>query len=352
MGFRYPGPECPVRNRFVESIDPGTKALTKHAPPKPAGHHQKHKRRPKRKIKVAVFHPKNLVGFLHSAARAKSMAKHFELVYVEPKDQSWYEKVIPGGERILTVSFGGREKGDEKKVEDDAHKNFNELKMEFARRLAEGPKSVKKFMEEQERARQRNVNLIVDMYAKANPAHNRWVEPILAELIMIKLAGTICWKVAGELVEAPIFVALDFGRDVAIEVLSSWEELENAEVMVSVLLHVAKDAVTDTVQAITEHKSEVLEEKLSEWAESGELSAFFKHAFTDADQYLGEKTKKEFAKQMKANAGRFKKAARPFTFWKLYGKACKAVVKVGWLAYNVREAISTAGEDWEKAQVD
>jgi hypothetical protein len=352
MGLRYPGPECQVRNWYVDPIDQGSTARTTHTPPKPVGHHQKHKRRSKRKIKVGVFHPKNLVGFLHSAARAKSMAKHFELVYVEPKDQSWYEKVIPGGERILTVSFGGLERGDEKKVEDDAQKNFNELKTEFARRLANGPKSVKKFMEEQERARQRNVDLITDMYAKANPAHNRWVEPILAELILIKLAGTICWKVAGELVEAPIFAALDFGRDVTIEVLSSWDELENAEVMVSVLLHVAKDVVSDTAQMITEHHSEVLEEKLSEWAESGELSAFFKHAFADADQYLGEKTKKEFAKQMKANFGRFKRTARPFTFWKLYGKACKAVVKVGWLAYNVREAISTAGEDWEKAQVD
>jgi hypothetical protein len=269
LGERIPGPTCQVKNWFSDQIDPGTTSLMTHRPPTivgPEKHHQHHHRRPKKTVSVLPINEKKTIQFLHSVARSKVLAHHINAKWQPTTDPSkkqeasWAERAIfwaastvagtthePG---IMTISMG-----DESKINGETNAETESLVKAFHERISRGPKSLHSFMEEQQKARSRNLATIEAVCGEVKEI-NREFRANLTDfgrsLVEIKCSAIIGYKTVGFFAKGIAAFFWSVGADVAISVITEWQDADAADAIAGA----GREAEVDAWQKLSEDATE------------------------------------------------------------------------------------------------
>jgi hypothetical protein len=270
LGERIPGPTCQVKNWFSDQIDPGTAALMTHRPPTIVGHtkhHHHHHRRPQKiTVRVLPIHEEKTIAFLHSVARSKVLAHHITAQWKPAKDPArkeeasraerflfWLASKAAGTDQepgILTISMG-----DESRINDETNAETKSLVTAFHERLSRGPKSLHSFMEEQQRARARNLVTIEAVYDEVKQINKEFRANLTdfgRTLVEIKCSAIIGFKTVGFIEERMLAFFINIGADVAISVISEWQDAEAADA----IANAGREAEVDAWQKISENATE------------------------------------------------------------------------------------------------
>ena len=268
MSFVYPGPQCQVRNWFIDPIDTGTSARTTNHPPGPHAHRNRHhhnkpsqKARVQMKVPVVVFDDDMVLAFLHAVARSAVLVRHVNVTWNPTQKPGllerllfWKDSKFAGTSRepgSMTVTWG-----DESRIDQQTVAATRELLLEFNTRLSRSPKSGVSFLEEQEKARERNIATIEAAYQEVTSANAELRSSLkwhLAPLIVTKAGATVAVKVAAFLETKLKGFFVDLGYDVLVAVGTELSQGSDAKVaIVAGGKEAGKDALQESVEKGTE----------------------------------------------------------------------------------------------------
>jgi hypothetical protein len=348
-------------------MDPGTTALTTHRPPtivvheKHHHHHHQHHHRHLRKIAVRVLpiHEKKTIEFLHSVARSKVLAHHISASWkpttdpAKKEEASWAERAIfwaaskvartkqePG---ILTISMG-----DESKINGETNAETKGLLRAFDERLSRGPKSLHSFMEEQQRARARNLATIEAVCGEVKEINKEFranLSDFGRTLVEIKCSAIIGFKTVGFIADGLAVFFYNLGADVAISVISEWQDAEGADAIASA----GREAEVDAWQKVSEDAAEGVLKKAAAKVE-GRLAQTGNQALGDLFSDLLKDTEDKALKGVLASSRVLKKAKIGKAIGRGLGKGIERGVSALWLAKDVYMAVEQARDEYRRME--
>jgi hypothetical protein len=292
-----------------------------------------------------------ILDFLHSVARSKVLAHHITAKWDPTKDADWRERLIfwassklagtkqPPG--VLTVSWG-----DESKINGEADKELASLSKTFGERVSRSPKAALDFMEEQERARQRNLGTIDAICRDVKAINVTFREEfalLFAHMILIKCEATIIMKTIGLVEEGIRGFFCQVGYDVAVTLATEWSEAEKAEVIASAGREAEVDAWQKIAENTAEHAAKDAEAKMA-----GRFERTGTKAVADLFNDVLKNTEDEAMKAFMKSAHVFKRAHMAKALAKGVGKGIVDGMKALWFAKDVYIAVREAHESFRE----
>ena len=243
----------------------------------------------------------------------------------------------------MTISMG-----DESRINGETDAETKSLLKAFDERLSRGPKSLHSFMEEQQRARSRNLSTIeavCDEVKEINKEFRANLSDFGRALVEIKCSAIIGFKTVGFIADGLAVFFYNLGADVAISVISEWQDAEGADAIASA----GREAEVDAWQKVSEDATEGALKKAAAKAE-GRFAQTGNQALGDLFSDLLKDTEDKALKGVLEGSRVLKKAKIGKAIGRGLGKGIERGVSALWLAKDVYMAVEQARDEYRRME--